>query len=200
LQVALADPHASTTALREACGKVLADGKQQQGLVEALLTLATSERGLDHHEPLDLAILTDAALLDRHSRAHDDGTEITTAIEPAPTTGSPALVECLIANLIDNAIRYNRPGGHFHIQTTTTVAGHAQLIVSSTGPEIPAAEIERLFQPLQRLNATRTNGQRGYGLGLSIVQAIAAAHHAQITARPRSDGRLSIEVNFPRPP
>ena len=196
LQVALADPDASNAALREACQKVLTASKQQQHLIEALLTLATSERGLDHPEPIDLSILADTVLLTSRPEVEQQKIEITATIDPAPTTGDPALVERLIANLIDNAVRYNTPSGHVHVQTTTSADGHAQLTVSNTGPAIPASEVERLFEPFQRLTTTRANGQSGYGLGLSIVQAIATAHHAQLTAQPRPGGGLTIEVSF----
>jgi len=197
LQVALADPNASNAALRESCEKALAASKQQQGLVEALLTLATSERGLDRHEPIDLLKLADVALLNSRPHAEEQEIEVTSALEPAFTAGHPALIERLMINLVDNAVRYNTPGGHVHAQTTTTPDGHAQFIVSNTGPAIPTTEIERLFAPFQRLKSARSSGQRGHGLGLSIVQAIAAAHHAQLTAQPRDEGGLEVRVSFP---
>lgn len=196
LQVALADPNATNAALRETCKKVLTANKRQQGLVEALLTLATSEGGLDHHEPIDLSVLADAVLLALRPEADRRHVEITAAIEPAPTSGHPALVERLITNLIDNAVRHNIPGGRIHFQTT--IADHrAVLLVSNTGPEILSAEIQRLFEPFQRLKTAPTNGHGGYGLGLSIVQAIAAAHRARLTADPRPGGGLSVQVRFP---
>ncbi len=198
LQLALSDQEPSVAAFRTTCEKVLAASKRQQGLIEALLTLATSERGLDHHEALDLSALANGVLLAPRPEAEERGIEITAALQPAPTTGQPALVERLIANLIDNAVRYNTPGGHVHIQTDTTANGHARLVVTNAGPDVPASEIERLFEPFQRLKTTRTSGQSGYGLGLSIVQAIAAAHHARLTARPQPDGGLVVDVSFPR--
>ena len=197
VEVALADPDPTIESFQDMCQELLAASDQQQHLIEALLTLATSERGLDHHQPIDLSALANTALLTARPEADQQQIEITSTIQPAPTTGHPALAERLIANLIDNAIRYNTPGGHVHIQTGTTADGHAQLVVTNTGPEIAASEIERLFEPFQRLKTTRTNSQAGYGLGLSIVQAIATAHHAQLTARPRPDGGLTVEVNFP---
>jgi len=197
LQVALADPDASTTALREACEKVLAASKQQQDLVEGLLTLATSERRLEHQEPIDLAILTDAVLLAASAEAQRRDIEIAAATEPAPTTGHPALVERLITNLIDNAVRHNSPGGVVHVRTTASPDGHAQLVVANTGPEVRHSEIERLFEPFQRLKAVRANGRSGHGLGLSIVKGIATAHHAQLAAHPQPGGGLKVEVSFP---
>jgi signal transduction histidine kinase len=198
LQVVLADPDPTATALREACEQVLVASKQQQGLVEGLLTLATSERGLDHHEPIDLASLTGPVLLTARAEAERSNIKITVATEPAPTNGHPALVERLITNLIDNAVRYNRPSdGGVHVRTTTTPDGWAQFAVSNTGIHIPAAELDRLFEPFQRLDTGRGNGRSGHGLGLSIVKAIAVAHHARLTAQPQLDGGLTVEVNFP---
>jgi signal transduction histidine kinase len=198
LQVALADPNASTAALREACEKVLVASKQQQGLVEALLALATSERELDHHEPIDLATLVDAATLNAWRHAEERAIEVTAVLEPALACGHPALVERLVANLIDNAIRYNERGGHVHLETGTTADLRARLFVTNSGPKIPPAEIERLFEPFQRLKTGRSNAHaNGYGLGLSIIHAIATAHHAQLTAQPRPEGGLAIEVILP---
>jgi len=198
LQVALDDPDTTNEEWRSTAKELLAANDEQEQLIEALLALASSEAGPDHHEPIDLSVLADTVLLDHRPDAEHGEIEITAAIEPAPTTGHPALIERLIANLIDNAIRYNTPGGHVHVQTTTTADGHAQLVVTNTGAEVPATEIERLFEPFQRLKTTRTNGQRGYGLGLSIVRAIAIAHDATITTQAQPDGGLAIEVSFPR--
>jgi signal transduction histidine kinase len=198
LQVALADPNASSAALRESCEKVLAASRQQQGLIEALLTLATSERELDRHEPIDLAVLAGAALVSARPQAEARGVKITAAIEAAPTSGHPALVERLIANLIDNAVRYNKPGGHVYVETGATAERRTRLLVTNSGPEIPPAEIERLFEPFQRLGNVRSNGHSGgYGLGLSIIRAIATAHQARLSTQPGRDGGLRIEVSFP---
>lgn len=197
VEVALANPNPTIESFQDMCQELLAASDQQQRLVDALLTLATSESGLDHHEQIDLSIVADTVLLAPRPEAEQQKIEITATIDPAPTIGHPALVERLIVNLIDNAVRYNTPGGHVHVQTDTTANGHARLIVTNTGPEIPASEIERLFEPFQRLKASRSNGQSGYGLGLSIVQAIATAHHAQLSARPREGGGLEVEVSFP---
>jgi signal transduction histidine kinase len=197
LQVALDDPDTTNETWRSTAREALASNDEQEHLIEALLALASSETGVDHHEPIDLSVLTDAALLGARPQTEARRIEVTPATATAPTTGDPALVERLIANLIDNAVRHNTPGGRVHVQTTTTADGHAQLIVTNTGPEIPAPEIQRLFEPFQRLKTTRTNGQGGYGLGLSIVQAITTAHDATLSARPQPGGGLHIEVRFP---
>lgn len=197
LQVALDDPDTTSEEWRVTASELVASGDEQEQLIEALLALASGEAGFDHPERIDLDLLADTMILARRPEAEQRAIEITAAIEPAATTGNPALVERLIANLVDNAIRHNTSGGNVHVQTTIA-DGRARLIVSNSGPNVPASEIERLFQPFQRLKTSRTNGQAGHGLGLSIVQAIATAHHATIAAQPSPDGGLRIEISFPR--
>jgi len=197
LQVALADPDASSAELRETCVKVLAASKQQQGLVEALLTLASSERGLDRQETIDLSDLANAVLLSARPAAARHHIEITAVTRAAAAIGHPALLERLLSNLVENAISHNVPGGYVRLETDTTAEDRARVLVSNSGPEIPASEIDRMFEPFQRRITARTNGHDGYGLGLSIVAAITSAHHASLTARPRLGGGLDIEVSFP---
>ena len=109
--------------------------------------------------------------------------------------GDPALIARLIANLIDNAIDHNVDRGDVDIRTET-LDGHAVLTIGNTGPLIPAGEIERLFEPFQRLRGARTADDRHHGLGLSIVRAIAVAHGAEVTATPRAGGGLVVTVRF----
>lgn len=194
LQVALADPNASAETLRSTCEELLASGKDQERLLEGLLTLASSERGLERREPLDLSRIASDLLLAFRAEAE---VEIEPTLAPAPIYGDRALIERLVANLIDNAVRYNHPGGHVEIRTSTD-AGRALLSVRNSGPMIPPAEIERLFEPFQRLGVNRTTaGSGGHGLGLSIARAIAAAHDAVIAAQPQPEGGLEVRVSFP---
>jgi signal transduction histidine kinase len=195
-QVALADPHASIESLRAAHERVLAAGAQQHQLINALLILARGQAGLDKHEPFDLADLACKILSHRQPEAQRQNLTLHATLSPALTAGSPRLAERLAANLIDNALRHNLPGGQVEV-TTGTRGSRAVLTVANTGPVVPAEAIDRLFQPFQRLTADRTSRGDGLGLGLPIVQAIASAHHATITARPRPEGGLLIEVNFP---
>ena len=196
LEVALDDPKPTVTSLRLACERAVAAGERHERLIESLLTLATGERGLDTRETVDLAGLGRAVLQVREPEAARGGIRVVAALEPAWTQGSPPLVERLVANLVDNALRYNLPGGGVEVATSTT-AGAALLAVSNDGPLVSADEVERMFQPFERLGDRRSGAPDGYGLGLSIARAIAAAHGAEITALPRIGGGLQVEVRFP---
>lgn len=113
------------------------------------------------------------------------------------TTGDSALIERLIANLIENGIEHNVPRGSLGIRTEAEGPQQAVLTVASAGPEIPADEVERLFEPFQRLGGARAGSDGHHGLGLSIVRATAAAHGAQLTAR--AVGGLTVTVRFKSP-
>jgi signal transduction histidine kinase len=171
--------------------RVVAACERQERLLEALLTLAQSEQGHLRREPVDLAV-TAGQVLGVHPH---HGLRVTTTLEPARTTGDPQLLERLIANLIANAIRHNIPGGRLHMGTYTA-AGHPTFTIANTGPAISAGELTRLFQPFQRLSDHAGPSANGIGLGLAIVQAIADAHDATLTARVRTGGGLSIEIGF----
>ncbi|MEA2280890.1 MAG: hypothetical protein QOK21_1497, partial [Solirubrobacteraceae bacterium] len=118
------------------------------------------------------------------------------ALDPAPASGDQRLGERLVANLVDNAVRHNVPGGRIDVATTTK-AGRAVLTVLNTGPVISPDDLDRLAQPFQRLNGERNGDDDGLGLGLSIVHAISAAHGATIATRARPNGGLEIAVTFP---
>jgi signal transduction histidine kinase len=178
---------------------VLGAGEQQERLIEALLTLSRSQRGLDHREPFDLAAVARDVLLARRAEARRHDLRIDARLDPAPTSGDVRLGERLIANLVDNAIRHNVPGGRIAVETVTTAHG-ATLSVANSGPEVPPAEIDRLLQPFERLADGRrgSQGERpGLGLGLSIAQAIATAHAASLAVRARTGGGLEIDAVFP---
>jgi signal transduction histidine kinase len=198
LDVTLADPHATADELRIMAQELITSGEQQEQLIEALLTLATSERGLERHEPFDLSVIADEVLLGAHPEIDQLGLDVQSIMTPAPVTGDRHLVERLVANLFDNALRHNLAGGYVNVATRTE-SGHATLTIANSGPTIPHDAIDRLFQPFQRLNSDRAHHPGGHGLGLSIVQSIATAHGATTTAHPRPEGGLSIEVTFPSP-
>jgi signal transduction histidine kinase len=199
LQVALRDPGATVEQWRSTGQEVLESGQQQERLLEALLTLATSEAGLARHELVDLAEVATARLLTAGRDIKRQRLHVTASTDPAPLLGDSDLIERLVANLMDNAVRHNVPGGTVEL-TTSTWDRRAILSVASSGPVIPPADVDRLFQPFQRLDTTHTSNGTGHGLGLSIVAAIATAHDAAITAHAPPEGGLHIELSFPAPP
>jgi signal transduction histidine kinase len=197
LEERLTDPDATIDSFRATSRRLLALGEEQERLLESLLTLASSERGLDRREPFDLAAVVATVLRDPPPKTEPHGVRIDSEIEAAPTTGNAALAEQLVRNLIDNAVRYNVAGGRVRVRTGSG-AGGAFLSVANDGASIPAAEVERLFEPFQRLGSDRTAPSDGrHGLGLSIVRAIATAHHATLLAEARPEGGLAVEVRFP---
>jgi signal transduction histidine kinase len=195
LEVGLADPNANAETLRSVCQEALALGQHQERLVEALLTLATSERGATRWDTFDLAHITQDVLSSRRDQAVTQGVRLVERLAPAPTAGDPRLIETLIANLIDNAIRHNHPHGSVEINTRTSGV-HATLTVTNSGPLITGDQLQRLLQPFQRLSPDRNGHPDGYGLGLAIVNAITQAHHATLTTSARPEGGLCITVQF----
>ena len=199
LQVALANPNATEQSLRATCEELLASQSEHERLLEALLTLASSERGLEHREPVDVRAIVEPMLRQLGPRLEQRRLAVDSALAPASAPGDPALIRRLIANLIENAIDHNVDGGDVEIRTETLATG-AALTISNTGQPIPPEETQRLFEPFQRLDRTRTANNGHHGLGLSIVRAIAVAHNAELTATPRSGGGLVVTVRFANAP
>jgi len=196
LQVALDDPDTSNAEWRSTAEEVLASNEEQAQLIDALLTLASSEGGLSECEPVDLGHVVEETLAGFQSEITRLELHIDEATTSALVDGDSLLVERLVVNLLTNAVRHNVVGGDIEVKTGVT-EDRAFLSVANTGPVIPSAEVERLFQPFQRLDPRRAVYKDGHGLGLSIVSAIASAHGASITADAVRDGGLSIRVSFP---
>ena len=196
LEVALADPAASAAALRSACQDVLTEERHQERLIDALLTLARSQRGLDRRKPLDLGAITTDILRTREPDAASRDVTVSASIASAPVLGDDGLLRQLAANLIDNALRHNVPHGTLSIHVTSD-RDHSTLKVANTGPVIAQDEIGRLLQPFQRLSSRRPADDDGLGLGLPIVAAITRAHHATLLVSPGDRGGLNIKASFP---
>jgi signal transduction histidine kinase len=196
IEVTLADPAASESSLRAACERVLAIGAEQEHTIEALLTLARSERGVEQRRPLSLDAITDRLIMDRREELERRGLRLDARLARAPSTGDPRLIERLVANLLDNAIGHNAPDGWVTV-TTATDGEQAVLSVANGGPVIGVEEAELLTQPFRRRGSERTSHGDGHGLGLSIVSAIATAHGATLTVLPLAAGGLRVEVRFP---
>ena len=197
VDVALADPDTGKGELRAMAGRVLEANQRSERLIEGLLTLARSERQLRAREPLDLAVAAADALAVADPEVERLGLRVSQVLGAAPVTGDRALLERLVANLIENAVRHNRPGGW--VEVDTGQAGPLSVVrVANGGPPIPPDQVATLFEPFRRLEADRTGSDRGAGLGLSIVRSIAAAHGGKATARALEGGGLEVTVELPR--
>lgn len=196
LQVALDDPDTTNAQWRSTAEEVLASNDEQAQLIDALLTLASSEGGLSEHEDVDLAPLVEETVARLRPEIVRLKIHVEEATAPAPLDGDSLLVERLVINLLTNAVHHNVVGGDIEIKTGSS-EGRVFLSVTNSGPVIPSDEVERLFQPFQRLDPRRAVYKDGHGLGLSIVRAIASAHRASITADPMPEGGLSVFVSFP---
>ena len=195
-QVALADPGATADSLRAAHERILVTGAQQERLIEALLTLSRGQAGIEAREPVDLARLVREALVAGKAEAAARGVELRAEVCPATVAGHRNLAERLVTNLVDNALKYNVPGGWIAV-STQLVEGRPTLVVSNSGPVVPPATVDDLYQPFLRLGGSRVGTAEGLGLGLSIVRAVTDAHNAGIVTVARPEGGLTIRVTFP---
>jgi signal transduction histidine kinase len=202
LEMALSDPEADLQSFRTVCRQSLEETAAQEQLIDALLTLARGQRGLDRREQLDLAAITAEVLTPRELEAGAQGLEVECSLSEAPLEGERWLVSRLVANLVDNAVRHNVAGGRVAV-TVATEAGRATLTVRNTGPVVPVGELRRLLAPFQRLGPERVGvqaaGGLGLGLGLSIVEAIVHAHDAELDLGSQPAGGLTVAVRFPAP-
>ena len=197
LEMVLSDPRATVGTFRTTCRQVLEESAQQEQLIDALLALAQGQRGIDAREPIDLAEVAGEVLAAHEGEAAVRGVHVEVLLESAPIAGDRRLIERLVSNLVDNALRHNNPGGNARMEVRAA-AGEVDLAVANSGPVVPADEVERLLQPFQRLDGDRVGHGEGLGLGLSIVAAIANAHGAALEVRPGADGGLEIRVRFAR--
>jgi signal transduction histidine kinase len=196
LQVALADPDITLDSLRAACQEAIDADKYLARLIDALLTLARSQRGLDRREPVDLTAVVNDALDAYQPSAAARKLQVDAALDQATVPGDARLVSRLAANLVDNAIRYNITGGRVAVKLAASTT-QATLTVTNTGAVIPPLQASRLLEPFQRAAPDRTASPNGLGLGLSIVADIAKAHRASLEARPQPEGGLAVTVSFP---
>ena len=188
--VVLGNPDSTQEDLRGMGADVRAAVDHAEQLIAALLILARNQRGLTVREEVDLATAAEDVL----DTVGPGDRRVHVALEPAIISGDPVLAERLIANLVDNAIRYNHAAGDIWVSTRNG-AGGSQLTVANTGPVITLTDAGRIFEPFQRL--TDRASHDGFGLGLAIVASIAAIHGGTVTATPRDSGGLSVAVTIP---
>jgi signal transduction histidine kinase len=194
LDVLLAKPAPAPPELISMSTEIRQAVEHADRLIEALLLLARNDQPRALTEPLDLATITEDALEGRGRVPNS--TTITVTLGEAPVTGDATLLERLVNNLLDNAERYNIPGGTITISTSADTGAAAVLRVVNTGPVIPADTVERLFLPFTRLD-DRTRHD-GFGLGLTLVSSIATVHDGTVEATALPTGGLDITVALPR--
>jgi signal transduction histidine kinase len=196
VDVALADPDATAAELR-AMGEVVRDATiRSEQLVDGLLTLARTGAAPPAQQSVDLADLT-ARVIDRLAPEADSRElALDLSLDPAPVRGASALLERLVENLVQNASQYNERGGWISVATKTE-GEHAVLRVANSGPAVPPEVVESLFDRFRRLDGSADHRHRGFGLGLSIVDAVARAHEGTATAEAQPDGGLLVTVQLP---
>jgi signal transduction histidine kinase len=194
-EVALANPEPDLDELRAMAASVVQASRRTEALLASLLILARSQRGLVQSGPVDLAETAAAAAELTADAASAESVRVTLELEPAVIEGDPALLERLAANLLENGVRYNRPGG-FVVVRTRRLNGAAELEVENSGPAVDPAAAGRLAEPFERLERSADGG--GAGLGLSIVRAVGEAHGGSLAIEPRNGGGLRVVVSFPR--
>ncbi|MEW5903102.1 MAG: ATP-binding protein [Pseudomonadota bacterium] len=178
---------------REVClQKSLQGAERMSHLVGQLLTLSRLDemRAPALMETLDLAELARRSCADIAPQALDARITLALSAEAAqPVRASEELLHILLRNLLDNAIRYTPADGEVTVEVTAQA-----LTVRDSGPGVEPEQLHRLGQRFDRLDRT---AQEGVGLGLSIVQRIAALHGAQVTFRNAAPGGLEVRVQFP---
>jgi signal transduction histidine kinase len=181
---------------RAMADQVLSATERSDRLIGSLLLLARVERGKLARETVDLGQLLQDAAEEVRPQALTAGLRLTTSGVVAPMDGDPDLLRRLIANLLENAVRYNVEGGWL---TATVIrnGGEAVITVANSGRALSPRVAAEIFEPFERGAATRTNSADGSGLGLSIVAMIASAHKGRVRARPLAGGGLEVSVNLP---
>jgi signal transduction histidine kinase len=195
IDVTLAKPGRTQAQLEAMAAEVRQAADRAEALIEALLTLARSDRGHGPREPLDVAVLAEDALDAAAPAIRARPVTVEASLGPGPALGDPVLVERLVTNLVDNAVRHNVPNGWVQVATGTR-AGMAFIEVANGGTPIQEDLVPSLFEPFRRLSE-RAGSPDGAGLGLSIVRSVALAHHGQVTARCRAAGGLEVSVLLP---
>jgi signal transduction histidine kinase len=194
LEVTLADPNATTGELRTMAETVRDATLATERLIQALLTLARSEGGVQRRDDFDLADAARLALAQTGAEAAARHVDMRPTLDPAPVRGDRRLLERLVANLVENAVRHNRDGGCVEVRTGRT-AGRSTVEVRNDGDVIPSDALTSLLEPFERLD----RGARGdgVGLGLSIVRSVAEAHGGSVELRARPSGGLVVRVSLP---
>jgi signal transduction histidine kinase len=198
VDVALAKPERPEADYRRTLATIEHAVQRTEHLLDSLLRLARTQHQQTGLEPLDLADLAATATARAAPGGPEPHRDLHRDLAPAPVTGDTNLLQLLLRNLIDNAARYNIPGGSITVTTgVDPTTGRAILTVENTGPPITDAQITDLLRAFHRGDTARTAPGEGFGLGLAIVDAIVHAHHGHLHLTPRPDGGLHVTVTLP---
>jgi signal transduction histidine kinase len=195
-EVQLAKRQATPEQWQAMAHRVLAATGRAERTLDGLLALARSDSGVIAGETHDLAVAAAGALSDADGDAERAELTVRTDLRAAPVNGDPALLDRLVSNLVDNAIRHNHPGGWVEV-VTDRGDQKASVTVRNSGDPVPPAEVDRLFEPFQRLASQRTADGRSTGLGLAIVRSIVGAHGGTVMAAANAGGGLTVTVTLP---
>ncbi|MEU1881278.1 HAMP domain-containing sensor histidine kinase [Streptosporangium sp. NPDC020072] len=190
LQLGLAGPMSEKVV--RARRELLTINERSERLIEGLLLMAQSDRGLARREPIPLHEVAGEVLAQYTDVAAAAGVRTELRAAPVEISGDRVLITQLLMNLVQNAIRYNRPGGVVEVSVTAS----GDLTVGNTGQDIPPDKVNELFEPFVRFGEARSGPREGAGLGLSIVRSIVAAHRGVVVARARSGGGLEVSVTL----
>jgi signal transduction histidine kinase len=199
IDVALADPDGSPAQLRAMAERVRGALERSEAMIASLLLLARSDRRPAATTPTDLGSAAEDALDATAAERRARRLRVETDLRPAVVAGDRALLERAVANLVENAVRHNVDGGWLRVATRVH-AGRAVVSVANGGSIILPAEVGSLFEPFRRRAAGRTGSDRGAGLGLSIVRAVAEAHGGEVAARAAAAGGLEVRISLPAAP
>jgi signal transduction histidine kinase len=195
IEVSMAD-ELTTSQLELVTEQLLATNERNERLIDGLLVLSESDRGLRSRTALRLDRIA-AAVLDAHrKRAAEAGVTITSDLQPRTVLGEQVLLERLVTNLVQNALKYNRRDGTIDVR----VGAEPALVVVNTGDDVPPEDVPALFEPFRRRAGARIDHSGGAGLGLAIARSITQAHDGLITASSTGHDGLRVQVSFPRSP
>ena len=202
LEVALADPDTPPETVALAQG-LLSTNQRSERMIEGLLALSKADQAVIAPGPVRWHEVVGGVVALSGAEASQRGLQLRTQLNPVVVRGDGPLLEQVATNLVHNAMRHNVPdgteGGWVDV-VTYDQGDHGLLVVANSGPLVPPELVESLFEPFRRLRAEGARpkpGDRGAGLGLSIVRSIVRAHGGRIGVQARPEGGLIVRVWVP---
>jgi two-component system phosphate regulon sensor histidine kinase PhoR len=174
---------ASDPALQQRCLQTIArNANRLELLIEDLLTLAQLESGQVALQlrPVSLPDFVGKILQDFQPRAASRQVQLHSEVPPLQVRADPLRLEQVLANLLDNAIKYGRHGGHVHVRARSLSPEFVEVAVADDGPGLPPEACERVFERFYRVDKARSREQGGTGLGLAIVKHIVQRHGGRV--------------------